>query len=125
MYLDTDVLLALLKDRDWLKPHISQKLLHGASTSVLNILEAEIVMQREGERDTVLAVGPAVRRHHIAVLPVDDATMILSEELLAAHETLSLFDSVHAALCLRRKLTMYSTDHIYDALGVPRVDPRD
>lgn len=123
MYLDTDVLLTLLKDKDWLKQYVDPKRVQGCTTSVLNLLEARLVLLREeGKVGDVLKKTKAMK---IKMLPVDEEQLETSELLLHTHKNLGIFDSMHAAICLIKKEKIFSTDHIYDEIGLQRIDPRD
>jgi len=53
MHLDTDILLALIKKEDWLKPHIDLKKVNKPKTSVFAVIEAEIILLREYSRENV------------------------------------------------------------------------
>ena len=123
MYLDTDVLLALLKEKDWLKQFVTPEKVRDCCTSVLNVLEAKMVLLREeGTADKLISKLKSLK---ITLLPIDEAMLEKSEDLLSTHEHLGIFDSMHAATCFVKNEKMFSTDHIYDELELERIDPRD
>ena len=53
MYLDTDIILAIVKPSDWLKDVVERKIkvLSDPKTSVFTLVEAEIVLNREASRE--------------------------------------------------------------------------
>ena len=53
MYLDTDIILAIVKPSDWLKDVVERKIkvLSDMKTSVFTLVEAEIVLNREASRE--------------------------------------------------------------------------
>ena len=58
MYLDTDIILAIVKPADWLKDVVASKLkmLSDLKTSVFTIVEAQIVLNRETTREITISV---------------------------------------------------------------------
>lgn len=56
MYLDTDVLLALIKSDDWLKSRINFKRISKPKTSIISALECQIVLEREEGRKFTVSV---------------------------------------------------------------------
>ncbi len=126
MYLDTDIILALVKKTDWLKPHINLKALTDIKTSTFTVIEAELVIQREYGRDFIKDVLETVRNSKIKLLPLTEKVIEKSKELLSKHENLNIFDSVHAAFCIIENDTLISTDNIFPKIsGLKYMDPRD
>src|SRR3989344_7200070 len=95
MYLDTDIILALVKETDWLKPHINLDLIKDPKTSVFAIIEAELIMDREYGREFVQTVLKTIEANQIKIIPLDEKTTKKSAELLAIYSQLNIFDSVH------------------------------
>ena len=51
MYLDTDIILALIKKDDWLRPYVDMKKIKNPTTSVLTVIECKLVISREYGRE--------------------------------------------------------------------------
>ena len=125
MYLDTDVIVALVKKNDWLKPMVEIEKIKDPKTSVLTLVEGELVLDREYRRKYATQLTKKIRSLGIDMLPVTQAVIERSSSLLACHGSIGVFDSVHAAICLLQNCEILSTDHIYDRIpGVKRIDPR-
>ena len=126
MYLDADVLLAILKPTDWLKPYVKIELIDAPKTSALAVIEAEIVLAREYDRKNVLQVIDKIESLKIEILELDKETLKQSTILLKKYPRLNIFDSVHAGFAALKKEKVLSTDHIFDTIeGIERVDPRN
>ena len=126
MYLDTDIILALIKDSDWLKPHVDIKKIKNPETSVFTIIEAEIVLLREYGREHVFPVLENVKKHKIKIIPFDEVVLVKSIEMLKKYSRLNIFDSVHAAYSIVKRDKIISTDTIFDEIEeIEKIDPRD
>ncbi|HLC84622.1 MAG TPA: PIN domain-containing protein [Candidatus Nanoarchaeia archaeon] len=125
MYLDTDIILALIKQQDWLKPYVRLKDLQPAKTSTLTIVEARIVLLREYSRKEALDALKKVKDFGIQILPLDEKVMQKSQELMHTHEKLQIFDAIHAACAIIHNETLVSTDSIYQDINeVHQHNPR-
>ena len=51
--------------------------------------------------------------------------LILCEHLLMQHDSLTLFDGLHASVALNNKLSIVSNDEIYDKLGLKGLSFKD
>ncbi|MGC8849175.1 MAG: PIN domain-containing protein [Candidatus Bathyarchaeia archaeon] len=51
--------------------------------------------------------------------------LILCEEIMAQHESLTFFDALHASVALNNKLSVISNDEVYDRVGVNRISFKD
>ncbi len=125
MYLDTDILLALIKKEDWLKEYIDIKKLKNPVTSVLNIIEARIVLYREYSRqEAVYALGK-IKELRIKIISIDSKTVEKSQDLIERYPRLNMFDAVHAACVIINKEEFISTDTIFDDIDkIIKIDPR-
>src|SRR3989344_3513882 len=101
MYLDTDIILALIKDKDWLRNYIDLNKIKNAKTSVLTLIEAELVLIREFGRKETFRINK-VKELKIKVFDLDKKTFDLSNTLLRKYN-ITIFDSFHAAFCLINK----------------------
>jgi predicted nucleic acid-binding protein len=125
MYLDTDIVLALVKKDDWLKNYVNLSQLRPACTSVFTVVEARIVLEREYGRREALQVLPTVKKLGITIMSLDSDVIEKSQELLQRYPQLNIFDSIHAAYALVRNEILVSTDHIFSQIaGVQWKDPR-
>lgn len=126
MYLDTDIILALVKETDWLKPYVDLKLVKAPRTSTFTIVEAELVMEREYGRPFVYSVLDTVKSNKIDIIPLTQKVVEKSRDLLKANPNLNIFDSVHAAFAIIENETILSTDNIFKKiLPMKCADPRD
>lgn len=125
MYLDTDIILGLLKKSDWLKPHINIKKIKNPKTSALVLIEAELVLAREYSRKQSLSVYEKVKDLDIQILPVGENIIKKSTKLMEEYPKLNIFDSVHAAFSVIKKETILSTDNVFENIeNVKTMDPR-
>ena len=123
MYLDTDIILALTKKEDWLKKHVPLSKLKSAKTSVLTIIEAKIVLEREYGREEALAVLAYVRKLGIELLPLDTRVLEKSQYLQEKYPQLHIFDAVHAGFAFVYKELLVSTDTLFPQ--IEEIDCRD
>lgn len=127
MYLDTDVILSQLKERDWLKESVEKKLgemNEKLKTSAITIVECQIVLLREDSRSSAIDVLDRIREFRVEVLPLTEEVLQLSKELLEKYPKLNIFDSLHLAHVLHEGEKIMSTDSLFDEIeGVARVDP--
>lgn len=125
MYLDTDVILALVKEDDWLKKYIDVKKLKSMKTSVLNIIEAQLILEREYSREEAVNVLFKIKKFDIEIFSVDKRILDKSLELRQKYSKLNIFDSVHAASAITNKEVLVSTDTVFpDIEGLESIDPR-
>jgi predicted nucleic acid-binding protein len=125
MYLDTDIILALIKDEDWLKPHINLKRIKNPTTSVFAIIEAEIVLLREYGKEHVFPILNNIKSKKVKIISLDEKILKKALEMLKKYERLNIFDSVHAAYSIIKNDKIISTDNIFDEIEeIERIDPR-
>lgn len=127
MYLDTDIILALVKKEDWLKKYVDFKKIKDPKTSVFTIIESELVLEREYSRDSSLLVLDKIKSSmKITLLPLTELLLKKSNELLGKYPSLNIFDSVHAAFSIIHKEKLLSTDTIFNEVEeVENIDPRN
>lgn len=125
MYLDTDIILALIKKEDWLKKYVKISELKQAKTSALTIIEARIVLQREYSREEALKVLSKIKNFNIEIIPINKEIIEKSQELIEKYEKLNSFDSIHAACTIINQEILISTDSIFTTIEeVEHKDPR-
>ncbi len=126
MYLDTDIILGLIKDEDWLKQYVAPARFKLAKTSTITIIEARLVLGREYSRKEAIDALGKIKKLKIKIMPLDITVIEKSQELLAAYPTLGIFDSIHAATAMNLNEQIISTDTIFTRIdGLRKIDPRD
>lgn len=125
IYLDADVLLALIKDKDFNKPYALLVLesKEEKSTSTITLLELEIVLKREAGNDASINFMNAIKNliNNLKIFEFNSSHFEKSLLLREKHG-LGIFDSIHAAICLTEGLKMASTDRAYNLVsGLKRV----
>ncbi len=127
MYLDTDIVLSQIKERDWLKEIVKRKLSKidvELKTSAITIVECQIVLFREEGRNEAVKVMERIKPLGLKILPLTEDVLIKSTELLAKYPKLNIFDSIHLAHTILEGERILSTDRLFDEVeGVVRVDP--
>ncbi|WP_457591061.1 type II toxin-antitoxin system VapC family toxin [Geoglobus sp.] len=127
MYLDTDVILSQIKEKDWLKDIVKRKLEsidEEFVTSAITIVECQIVLIREFGRDEAVKVPEKIEELGVKILPLSKEVLEISSELLEKYPKLNIFDSIHLAHAGREGEKILSTDRLFDEIeGIVRVDP--
>ncbi|MDE1762289.1 MAG: PIN domain-containing protein [Candidatus Micrarchaeota archaeon] len=116
-YADTDFFVALAKSEDRLHQsavRIYEKYQGEIYTSLATILELSIIATKLGKRVEELMEGVL----GIAEVKGIDRTKIMLAARLIENSDMSTFDAFHAALCEGK---IISSDHIYDKIGVERI----
>ncbi len=127
-YLDTDCVLALIKDTDWLKNDVERILEdhHDRYTSILTVIECKLVISREMNRNRIHDIDGSIQKWNISFLPLDPEVEKVSNQLLKKYDFLGIFDSIHAATSIVHGLSIFSTDHIFPLMEeLSVIDPRD
>jgi len=124
MYLDTDIVLALTKKDDWLKPFIDVKKLSKPVISSAVLIEVELVVNREYGREKIKEFFKKIKELKIRSEAVSPAVVHKSAELMQKHD-MNTFDAIHAAYCVLHKEKIVSSDTIFDSIReIERIDPR-
>jgi len=79
MYLDTDVVLALIKEEDWLKDYVKLSELRPAKTSAITIIEVRLVILREYSRKKALESLSEIKKLKVEIIPTD---MFIQKEVI-------------------------------------------
>jgi len=128
MYLDTDVILALIKPEDWLKAYVEiglEEIKEEKVTSLITVIECEIVLMREYSRELAISAFEEIKKKGIKLLPISVDAIEESTKLQKKYPKLNIFDSVHLANAISRREEILSTDSLFDEIeGVKRIDPR-
>ena len=136
MLVETDVILAHVKESDWLKPYAEQ-ILSLAEKGVLKLYvsrelvhELYYVAKKYGiSLDTLLQKITALTRiDNIIWVPTTIDIDLTALALMVEYNIYSIFDAYYAATTLLYDpdKTIISTDNVYDRIpGIRRVDPRE
>lgn len=125
VYLDTDCIIALVKENDWLKTAVKNRLKKEKKlcTSVITVIECRLVLTRENTIEEALSVEKIISRYKIKLLPLNEKILAKSKHLIKKFEFLGTFDSLHAATALLYKEKILSTDHVF--LLISKLDVED
>lgn len=118
MFADTNFLLALIKESDWLKESaedILEKQRGAINTSVSVIIELAIVCKRLG-LDTQQAIAHALE---LTRIDENEYAACMRAAVYIGKHGLNVFDAFHAAYCGND--TIISSDAAYDKLGIERI----
>jgi uncharacterized protein with PIN domain len=128
VYLDTDCILALVKDSDWLKAPVEKRLKNEKRlvTSALTVVECRLVLLREASLQDAFRVEDVIKKWKIKLIPLDDKVLERSKKLIQQNDFLATFDSIHIATALMNNEQILSTDHVFSLIPELVVeDPRD
>lgn len=124
MYIDTDVVLALAKEQDWLKAPAERKVRgQRLRTSAIAVIEAQFVLEREASREAALRILPSIRRRRIELIPVTSEVLAEAERLRRRVPALRLIDSIHLATAKLEGETIVTSDRLLGLLREVPVDP--
>ena len=117
-FADTDFLVALIKDSDWLKSRAETVLkTHKGrlNTSISVMIEIALLCRRWGLRsdDTFAAIFELVK------MKKAHYDICLKASVYIEEYSLNVFDAFHAASC--GKETIISSDSAYDKIGMKRI----
>lgn len=99
MYLDTDVILAELKDDDWLASAVNIEEIDDPKTSVATCIEIHYVMEDEWGRDRVSKAFFEIKTLGVHFVPLEMYHIASGGYLLREYERLNVFD---ASIWVRR-----------------------
>ena len=125
MYLDTDVLLALLKADDWLQDSVASATFESPKTSVITAIEIQLVMFDTLSRADLAAVVDDVRDEGVEVLALTPEAFQAGADLLTSYSDLNVFDAVHVGQAISLGEPIVSTDTLYPRIDeIEQLDPR-
>lgn len=127
MYLDTDCVLALIKEKDWLKEFVLERIEDESSlmTSMISILECRLVLSREDNRSKSIDLVEMIKKFKMELIPYDVETENKARSLLSKYSFLNIFDSLHLATAILNDERILSTDHLFpEVTEVVCIDPR-
>lgn len=133
MLLDSDILIAVIKEEDRLKPAslkilraVEGRKLKDAYASVAIIQEIIFWLLSRGLKNKVLlTVSRLFEIKNLEWVPLDREVFLTASALIEEHD-LRAFDAYMAATALLRNGTILSSYHVYDGIkGVRRIDPEE
>lgn len=125
MYLDTDVILALAKKDDWLKPFVNLKKIKNPVISAATLIELQLVVNREYGKDKIGDFLKQVKNLNVKSTPINPDVVHKSAELMRKYN-MTTFDAIHASYCIINKENILSSDTIFDSIKeIRRIDPRE
>lgn len=124
MYVETDFLLALAKEDDWLGS-TAERLLDerdDLDTAVVPFLELLLISDRF-EFDRRRAVADLLDL--VPIEPPDDDQLVLRAATYQDEDGATAFDAFHAAIAEERGGRICSSDAVYDELDLDRIPLED
>jgi predicted nucleic acid-binding protein len=121
VYVETDFLIALAKDSDWLKDNAESVLQDEdteVSTSILAYAEFLLLAEKYGI-DRVRAVSNLLEM--VPVVPENHSQAVLKAAKYQEEHGMTTFDALHAGLAETRGARILSSDKDYDALDIERI----
>lgn len=126
VYLDTDVLLALLKAEDWLQSAADAATFESPKTSVVTAIEIQLVMFETWSRSELAGVGERIETEGIELLSLTPEAIQAGSALLPTYSGLNVFDAVHLGHAITLDEPIVSTDTLYPKIDeVDNLDPRE
>lgn len=124
MYVETDFLLALAKEDDWLGPNATAILeAHDdLTTASIPLLELLLISDRF-PFDRTRAVADLLDL--VPIEPESDAELVLKAAAYQDEEGASAFDAFHAAIAESRTGQICSSDTFYDGVNLDRLPLED
>ena len=118
MFADTDFILALVKDTDWLKENAVNILKEnkGKIKTSISVMIEVALMCKKFKVNTMNTFA-----HIFEIINVDDETysVCMRAALYIEKYNLNVFDAFHAASCKDEKII--SSDDVYESVGIERV----
>ena len=118
MFADTDFILALIKDSDWLKDKAA-KLLKGyegkIGTSISVMIEVALICKRL----KISAIEVFSNVFELVNLNEETYAICMRAALYIEKYELNVFDAFHAAYCGNDKII--SSDSAYEKVGIERI----
>ena len=117
-YVETDFLLALAKDSDWLKDRAEEVVEdHDVVTSAYSYLEVLLISERH-EFDYIKLFSNMLE---IAPVETDEERQIVLKAVKYFEEGMTAFDSFHAATAETRGRPVLSSDRAYEDVDPERI----
>lgn len=124
MYVETDTLVALAKDDDWLQDAAVQALNeYDPHTSILAYAELLVLFYDREQGSYEIDIPRAVTNllELVPVVPRTHEDAILAAATFIEDEELTPFDALHAGLAATRDERLLSSETAYETVGVDHV----
>ncbi|WP_049927327.1 type II toxin-antitoxin system VapC family toxin [Halopiger goleimassiliensis] len=126
MYVDTDVVLAVLKADDWLSSVVDLETIDDPKTSVATCIEVQYAMQGEWDREQRATVHELIADEGITFVPLRPEHVAAGSALQLSYDRLNLFDAIHLGVATVLEEPIVSTDTLYPTIEeIDHIDPRD
>jgi len=130
VYVETDVLVALAKDDDWLQDAAVQALDEyedDVQTSILAYAELLVVLYDRDTEGYDVDVTRALTNllELVPIVPGVHEDAVLAAAAFLEEEDLTPFDALHAGLAVAHDERVLSSERDYDAIDVDRVPLED
>lgn len=130
MYVETDFLVALAKDDDWLQGAAVGALdEHDVHTSILAYAEVLVMMYDRDEGEFEIEITRAITDllELVPIVPAEHEAAVLAAADFLEEYDLTPFDALHAGMVVASDERVLSSEQDYDSLGLDRVplDARD
>ena len=131
--IESDLLLAIIKKEDRLKPAADKILERIDAGQLKGIYASAAVIQevafwfynRQLYSELARAVNVLAHLRNVEWVAVTPE-ICLTASLLISEYKISPFDAYHIATAIPRDITILSTEHIYDKIkGITRIDPTE
>ena len=118
MFADTDFLLALIKESDWLKKN-AVKILKEHKGKILTSVSVMIEIALLCKKFKINTIN--IFTNIFELIKVDEETysICMQASVYIEKYNLNVFDAFHAAFCSNDK--MISSDSVYDSIGLERI----
>jgi predicted nucleic acid-binding protein len=124
VYVETDFLVSLLKEEDWLAESATETMAErDVHTSVLAYAEV-LVLFYDRERASYAIDAPRAIANLLEMVPVvpeDHADAVLAAAAFLEEFDMTPFDALHAGIVTTGDGRVCSSDRVYDDVGLERV----
>ena len=125
MYVETDFLLGLAKEDDWLQDaaHDALEEYEEIHTSITAYTEFLMLAYDEAAADYTVDVGRVVANlvELVPVRPQEHEEAVLTAAVLAAEQEFTPFDAIHAGIAIVTDESVLSTEQDYDTIELDRI----
>ena len=125
MYVETDFLVALAKEDDWLRESAVTALEEHEEihTSILSYAEVLVLFYDRDSAEYEIDVARAITNllELVPIAPAAHEEAVLAAASFIEEDGLTPFDALHAGLVTARDERVLSTEQDYDAVGLDRV----
>lgn len=129
--IESDLLLAVIKKEDRLKP-TAQRILERIDSGELKGIYASVAVlqeiifwfyNRQLFNELTKAVNVLTHLKNVEWIPITPEICLTASLLISEYNT-SPFDAYHLATAISKDKTILSTEHIYDKIkGIKRIEP--